>query len=239
MDLRAAWETHADEFIAWVREPGHDSYWRYHRDLFFELVPNAGRRTLDVGCGEGRLSRDLKAAGHAVVGIDASRTMIAAASQADPQFHGSVADAADLPFGKGTFDCVVASMSLQDVDDVRAAIDETARVLETGGRLCIAIVHPLNSAGEFEGLDADSPFVITESYLDQSYYEDDLARNGLEIKFVSAHRPLQAYTDALSGAGLLIDRLREPAVPTPAVREDRDRRWQRVPLFLHLRAVKP
>jgi Methyltransferase domain len=34
--------------------------------------------------GEGRLSRDLKARGHTVVGVDASPTMVAAAREADP-----------------------------------------------------------------------------------------------------------------------------------------------------------
>jgi hypothetical protein len=33
--------------------------------------------------------------------------------------------------------------------------------------------------------------------------------------------------------------LRESPVPDAAVNEARGRRWQRVPLFLHLRALKP
>jgi hypothetical protein len=28
-DLRAAWEEHAAEFIAWARKPDFDSYWRF------------------------------------------------------------------------------------------------------------------------------------------------------------------------------------------------------------------
>jgi hypothetical protein len=100
-------------------------------------------------------------------------------------------------------------------------------------------VHPLNSAGEFEGDAADSPFVISGSYLDESFYEDNVVRDGLEITFVSAHRPLQAYTDAINNAGMLIERLREPAAPEQAITRPMSRRWQRLPLFLHLRALKP
>ncbi len=33
-DLAAEWDRHAAAFIAWTREPGHDSYRRFHRDLF-------------------------------------------------------------------------------------------------------------------------------------------------------------------------------------------------------------
>lgn len=238
-DLRAAWEKHAAEFIAWARKPDHHSYWKFHRDQFLELLPPPGRRTLDLGCGEGRLSRDLKELGHKMVAVDASASMLSAAREADPTLEVHLADAAALPFADGEFDCVVAFMSLQDIDDLEGAAREAARVLVPGGRLCIAVVHPLNSAGRFDGEEADSPFTIAGSYLERSYYADELARDGLEITFVSAHRPLQAYTEALSEAGLVIERLCEPAVPESAISRPRSRRWQRLPLFLHLRARKP
>jgi len=238
-DLRAAWEDNASEFIAWARKPDHDSYWQFHRDEFLELVPAPGRRTLDLGCGEGRLARDLKTLGHDVVGIDGSPTMIAAARELDPELELHVADAASLPLSDASFDLVVAFMSLQDIEDYRGAIAEAGRVLEDGGRFCLAIVHPLNSAGRFtEADDADSPFVIAGSYLESSYYVYEVTRDGLEIRFVSAHRPIGAYADALAGAGFLIERLRETRYMEEAVRYPRSRRWQRLPLFLHIRALK-
>jgi SAM-dependent methyltransferase len=238
-DLAAAWGEHADAFVAWAREPEHDSYWRFHRDLFLELVPAPGRRTLDLGCGEGRLSRDLKRLGHDVVGVDVTPAMLTAAAELDPAIETHLADAAALPFADRSFDLAVAFMSLQDVEDFRGAIRESARVLEPGGRLCVAIVHPLNSAGRFDGDDADSPFTIAGSYLAASYYADSIARDGLEIEFVSAHRPLAAYAEALADAGLLIELLREPEVPEHAIQRPHSRRWQRLPLFLHVRALKP
>ena len=238
-ELKGAWQQHAGAWIAWAREPGHDSYWRFHRDLFLELVPEPNGRTLDLGCGEGRLARDLAAFGHEVVGVDASPAMIEAARDAAPQMELHVGDAAVLPFGDDAFGLVVAFMSLQDIDDLDGAVREAARVLAPGGRFCIAIVHPLNSAGMFQGDDdPDAPFVIEGSYLEPSRYVDELAREGLEMTFVSVHRPLQAFTDALADAGLLIERLREVAIPEHAIAYDRSRRWQRVPMFLHLRAVK-
>jgi len=237
-NLDAAWEQRAARWIAWARAPSHDSYWQFHRDLFLELVPPPGRRTLDLGCGEGRLSRDLARLGHHVAAVDASPTMIAAARGAAPEIEAALADAASLPFADGAFDLVVAFMSLQDVDDLGGAVAEAARVLEHGGRLCVAIVHPLNSAGRFQGDDADSMFVIDGSYLAPSFYVDSFVRDGLELELVSAHRPLEAYTEALARSGFLIERLREPAVPEAGIVKPRSRRWQRLPLFLHLRALR-
>jgi len=237
-DLRAAWEEHAGTWIRWAREPGHDSYWRFHRDSFLELVPAPGRRTLDLGCGEGRLSRDLAALGHRVVGVDGSPTMVEAARAADPAIEVHRADAAALPFPDGAFDCVVAFMSLQDVDDLRGAVREAARVLEPGGVLCVAIVHPLNSAGEFAGEESDSPFVVGGSYLEHSAYTDTVERDGLALTVVSEHRPIEAYVGALVDSGFVVDRLRESTMPSEAAETDRARRWLRVPLFLHLRALR-
>jgi SAM-dependent methyltransferase len=238
-NLRRGWEKHAAEWIAWAREPEHDSYWRFHRDQFLELVPKPGRRTLDLGCGEGRLSRDLKRLGHQVVGVDVSPIMIAAAQQADPKIETHVADAAQLPFPEGSFDCVVAHLSLQDVDDLGGTVREVARVLEPEGRLCAAVVHPMNSASDPRGDTPDPPMIISTSYLDVSYYVDHISRNGLEMTFVSAHRPIEVYANAFTDAGLLIERLREPKVPETAITTPRAGYWRRFPLFLHIRALKP
>lgn len=238
-DLRAAWEEHADEWIAWARKPGHDSYWVFHRDAFLEQVPPPGLATLDLGCGEGRLSRDLKSLGHDVIGVDASPAMIAAARAADPSIAVHEADAAALPFPDDVFDLVVAFMSLQDIDDLEGAVAEATRVLSPGGRVCVAIVHPLSSAGRFVSRDPGAAFVVEGSYLASSHYADSVARDGLELTLVSIHRPLERYVEAIAAAGLFVERLREVAAPDEAVVHERTRRRQRIPLFLHLVAVKP
>lgn len=239
-ELRRAWEDNAAAWITWARAPGHDSYWRFHRDLFLELVPAPDGRTLDLGCGEGRLSRDLAALGHDVVGVDASPSMVAAARDASPELEFHLADAASLPFADASFRLVVAFMSLQDVDDLTGAIRETARVLAPGGRLCLAVVHPLNSAGGWPERTADSPFVIEGSYLGEFVYTDELSpRDGLTMRFVSRHAPIERYIEELAANGLLVERLREPKLPENGLVGAHSARWRRIPLFLHLRAVKP
>src|SRR6202035_5147258 len=140
--LSQAWESVAKQWLAWARKPGHDSYWRFHRDPFFALLPPPGRLTIDIGCGEGRVARDLKALGHNVVAVDVSPTMVDFAKAADPSMKVIVADAARLPFDNGAADLAIAFMSLQDVDDMPGAIREAGRALERGGAYCLSIVHP-------------------------------------------------------------------------------------------------
>ena len=220
--------------MAWARAPGHDSYWRFHRDRFLELLPASSGLTLDLGCGEGRFPRDLKAAGYEVIGIDASPTLIEHARTADPDGDYRVADAAKLPFADASVQLVTALLSLHDMDDMPGAIAEAARVLVPGGRLCAAVVHPINSGGKFESSTPDAAFIIRESYFAQRQYADAVERDGLSMTFTSHHRPMEAYFDALERAGLLVERLVEVPDSTYAPGD----RWQRIPLFLHLRAVK-
>lgn len=236
MNLAESWEARSREWIEWARRPGHDSYWRYHRDQFLRLLPMPGRQTVDVGCGEGRLTRHLKDLGHRIIGIDASPSLVAAAREADPSMDIRLANAAALPLEDASADLAVAFMSLHDVDAMPLAIREIARILSPGGKLCFAIVHPLNSAGNFESVAADAPFVIKGDYLGSFRFSDTVEKDGLTMTFHSQHRPFEAYFSALEEAGFLVEALREPAMSEHAIVSEATRRWQRLPLFLHIRA---
>lgn len=233
LPLGEGWDRHAHEWIAWTRT-GLDSYETFHRDVFIPLVPPPGRLTVDVGCGEGRVSRDLRALGHRVLAVDMSAAMTrAAATHPAGPVPAIVADAARLPLATGAADCAVAFMSLHDIDHMPAAVREIARILTVGGHLVLAIVHPINSAGRFAGDkgDADRPFVIDGSYLEPEQYVDTVDSDGLTVTFHGEHRPLQAYTEALADGGFVIERLREPTSPDPA------KPWRRIPLFLNIVAA--
>jgi ubiquinone/menaquinone biosynthesis C-methylase UbiE len=238
LSLSEAWKQESKRWAEWARKPGHDSYWRFHRDQFLELLPPAGVLTVDVGCGEGRLVRDLKSSGHKIIGIDIAENSIALACEADPSGDYRVADAARLPLADSCADLVVSFMCLQDVDELDTVVAEIARILQPGKQTCLAIVHPLNSAGTFRTEDEDSEFVIKGSYLEDFRYSDTLTRDGLEMTFHSCHRSLETYSRALEKSGLLIEAIREHPVPNDAAPDQRSKRWQRLPLFMHIRARK-
>jgi ubiquinone/menaquinone biosynthesis C-methylase UbiE len=233
VSLREAWEEQAPNWIRWARAEGHDSYWVFHRESFLASLPPPGRLTLDVGCGEGRVTRDLRALGHDVVGVDVAPSMVEAAREADPDGQYVLASAANMPFEDGAADLVIAFMSLMDMDDMPGGLREIARVLEPGGSLIAPVTHPLNSAGVFSPRDGDetAPFVI-DSYREQRRTEDSFDRNGLQMTFHSIHFTLEDYSRAFEEAGLKIARMRE-------LYDEQNPRWSRVPLFLRFEAVKP
>jgi SAM-dependent methyltransferase len=239
--MRQGWESEAQNWAHFARTPGLDSA---HEDInlpaLLDLLPPPGHRTLDLACGEGRLGRLLAALGHQVVGIDASPTMVRLAATHENRQPALLADATALPFRDGAFDLVVAYMSLHDIDDMPQAVAEITRVLGRPGRLCAAIPHPINSAGSLPGRDPESVFVISGSYLDPAHDTWVHDRGGVRLTFHSEHRPLEAYMRAVEAAGLLTETIREVRAPDHVVAHDpRARRWQRIPLFLHLRAIKP
>jgi SAM-dependent methyltransferase len=235
VDNRAAWETHAHAWLAWARSPDHDAYWQYREAFFRELVPRPGRGTVEVGCGEGRVCRDLVARGHTVAAIDGSPTLVRHAAVADQSARYCVADAVRLPFPDGAFDLAIAYNTLMDFDDMPGAVREVARVLEPGAMFCICVTHPMFSAGRFESGAADSPLRLTESYLESRAFDAVEERDGLAMRFTGWSHPLETYVTTLTSAGFVVDTLREPV---PASRTGSYERFHRYPLFLNLRAIR-
>lgn len=235
---REHWEAQAQRWIAWTRGTRRDPYPDYAPRFLAFLRPTHGA-VLEVGCGEGRVCRDLRALGYDPVGVDVAPTLVEAARAADPDGTYLVADAARLPFEDARFALVVAYNSLMDVDDMPGAVREIARVLRPAGQLCACVTHPLADAGAFQGSEADAPFVITGSYLATRRFAADVERNGVTMAFRGWAYPLEAYFAAFEQAGLLVEALREPAaIEGQAPRTAADARWSRVPNFLFLRAVK-
>jgi SAM-dependent methyltransferase len=241
MTLRQTWHEAAEAWAEFASSPDHDFlFWAFHRRAFLELLPPPGRLTVDLGAGEGRMTDALIETGHRVVALDASPAMARLAARR-PALQGRVVvgDASAAPLPPGVADLVVAFTSLQDMDRVEEAVADAARLLQERGRFCLAIPHPLRSAGRFESKDPGSPFVIAGSYFARRPWPWRHSHSGTTVAIPSEHRAVQVYTQALERAGLLVESLREPA-PDPEVVASRPNllRWTRLPCFLHVRAVK-
>jgi SAM-dependent methyltransferase len=112
-----------------------------HRMALEMLSLTGGERVLDVGCGPGNFTRSFARAASdgLVVGLDASRTMLARAVQETTAENVAFvrADASALPFGAATFDAVCCYAALYLIEHPMRAIDEIVRVLAPGASVAL------------------------------------------------------------------------------------------------------
>jgi SAM-dependent methyltransferase len=115
------------------------------------LVPHAGDRILDVGCGVGTAEVALGQLGISqlkLYGVDlVARRVVDAVNSArkrNVRAGFAAADTRALPFADRVFDSTFCVAVLQHVRDVSAAVKEFARVTKPGGR--ILAVEPDNAA---------------------------------------------------------------------------------------------
>jgi len=165
----------------------------------------AGDAVLDVACGPGNFTRafaDAVGAGGVVVGLDASRTMLAQAVRERPDGNPARpayvrASATDLPFRDGSFDAVCCFAALYLIEDPLLAVAEIARVVAPGGRVALlssvargplpagvsdAVVRPLTGVRIFGRDD------LTRALADGGLVDVRRRVSGL-AQFVSARRP--------------------------------------------------
>ena len=96
------------------------------------LDAKAAEHILDLGCGDGQLTKRLGSTGASVVGVDASPEMVAAARERG--VAADVGDAEALPYARNTFDAVFSNAALHWVRDQDAMMADVRRVLKPGGR---------------------------------------------------------------------------------------------------------
>lgn len=235
--MSAGW---TDSAPAWVREMGeHGDYGRQYvlDPAMMERVANGSfRHALDVGCGEGRFCRMLKAVGVPAVGIDPTAPLVDVARERDPEGDYRVRRAEALDFPDATFDLVVSYLTLIDIPDMVRALAEMTRVLQPGGTLLIANLTSFNTAGPPDGwrTDADgaSRFCI-DNYLEPR--AEWVSWRGIRVQ--NWHRPLSAYMTTLIDLGM---RLRFFAEPEPRGGDPAAGvRYRRVPWFMIMEWRKP
>lgn len=219
MTEAGAWEAGAEEWLALVRDPPHH-HAENHDAVIRELLPAPAGLTLDVGCGEGRLTRALAAAGFDAFGIDRSEKLVAAARDADPGGRYAVAEARSLPVENGAAQLVLCVNVLMHVVELDETLREFARVLAPGGVFVAGLVHPAAEAGEF---DEERDALIVTHYFEAEQHALPLGHHHV----FHQHRTIEQYVRACLAAGFALDDLRE--VPG---------RTGSTPLYLDLRFTR-
>ena len=207
-ELLESWTTNADAWTAAVREQAIPSR-RLVTDAAIVAAcervidGRAGVRALDVGCGEGWLTRELTRLGAEATGVDASEPLIAAARAAGGAEYASVSYEqleSDAEVLTGPYDLVVCNFSLLD-DRVTPLLAALARRLPAAGVILVQTVHPWAAVGDGPYLDGwrterwgafDRPFPSPMPW----YF-----------------RTTGSWLAAARAAQLVVDRLEEPIHP--------------------------
>jgi len=208
------WETHADWWIAGFTDGADAEYVEQIMPLAAAELDGA-RRVLDIGCGDGQISRLAASQGADVVGIDPTWNCVRVAADRGGGAGYARAGAAALPFADGSFDTAVACLVFEHIDDVDEAIAEVARVLSPGDTFCFFLNHPILQAPGSVWVDdhmVDPPeqYWRLGPYLDETETIEEVEL-GVWIRFI--HRPMSRYVNVLAASRLTITRMLEPAPP--------------------------
>lgn len=182
------------------------------------LVP--GERVLDLGCGSGGASRAAaRVVGGTgmVVGVDQCERVLEVARERTPDdmpmafVRASAERLYDIP--DRSFDCVVASLMLEEVQDLNGALREAFRVLRPGGRF-------VASVSAFDRLRAvDSAFVAAMLAVIVRRVPTALAGRATRASMPQDPDDMRAFAEA----GLLKPEERD--VQIAAVMEDAETAW--------------
>lgn len=110
---------------------------RHNADVIVETLALEGKRVIDVGCGDGNLTRLMTRHGAHVLGVECSPRQLAKARAADRVADEEIVEGIgqSLPAPDGGADMVVFFNSLHHIpgDAMARALAEAARVLKPGG----------------------------------------------------------------------------------------------------------
>ena len=199
----------------------------------------AGRRVLDLGCGDAAFGRDVLAhGGSAYLGIEGSRNMARVAHETLVGTGGQVQHCAieDWEALPAAFDLAVARLSLHYLADLTPVFTQVYQALAAGGRFVFSVEHPVITSCD-RGWPAGT---LRQDWVVDDYFvtgaRETTWMGGTVRKY---HRTVEDYFRALQQAGFVVEQLRES-------RPQRERfidqqvyeRRRRIPLFLFLAGRK-
>ncbi len=151
---------------------------------------------LDVGSGTGRLAALVAESipGSRVIASDIALTMLQKAREKSGSLELAAADCCSLPFMDGLFDSVGSSLALQWARELKAAFQETARVLKPGGLFVFSTLGPSTL---WELRECYKAYRAVE-FKDRAAIEAAIAASGLEFVFIE-DRVIKRRYESFSG----------------------------------------
>jgi trans-aconitate methyltransferase len=174
----------------------YDTHARFVSDLAGGVVEwlalQSGERVLDLGCGDGVLTAELKAAGADIVGVDSSPDFISSAIEKG--LDAQLMDGQALSF-ENEFDAVFSNAALHWMTDAEAVVKGVHRALKPAGRFVAEFGGHGNVAAIATAMRAvcirrggDISLAAPWYFPSPQVYSELLEKNGLKVKR-TAHFP--------------------------------------------------
>jgi len=161
-----------------------------------------GSLCLDLGCGDGILSRPVAARGIPTVGIDRSHRMVSLAQQKADEAgvsswgiyrRGSLPLSADIEACyAGTAGLVLCSSVLEYIADYEEVLTQVLRLLKPGGRLILSVPNRRSVYRVAQRI-AQSIFPLRSSYLRHQQHQFEAMRLGASMKLLGYRISDQAF----------------------------------------------
>jgi 2-polyprenyl-3-methyl-5-hydroxy-6-metoxy-1,4-benzoquinol methylase len=216
--------THWGEVGAWYDDLVQDKGSEYHQEVIFPaLLPLISKsdgnikdlNVVDLGCGQGVLTRQLAALGANCTGIDLAPSLISMAKKRGSEgkpIQYIKADITDLlsnnnnlkyDLKQNHFDVATIILTIQNIDKMRSLFKAVNKLLKVDGSVYIVMVHPAfripKSSDWYFNEKLNKQARVMYQYLSNQKIEITMhpgqAESAVTYHF---HRPLKSYLNALS-----------------------------------------
>jgi 2-polyprenyl-3-methyl-5-hydroxy-6-metoxy-1,4-benzoquinol methylase len=204
----------------YIKSPEFKERYRVWEVLIEKYIPYLKSNNsicIDMGCGDGLMSRIVASKQIMTIGIDQSRNMLSIAQQSSVE-EGIDSHVeyicASLPLSrslekkyKGTSNLIICSSVLEYVEDYEVILEQFHNLLNRNGILLISLPNSASLYRLYERFLKKIPFLAKDSYLryqkhgfnprDVKYIFNKLQFNVIEEKFYTL--PYQKYTSRIFG----------------------------------------
>ena len=201
-----SWQLNAREWIKVLDTQGIESRKVTNKAITETVLAAKGQKFLDLGCGEGWLTRAISQNGQkTAVGVDGTEELVKhAKSKSENAFYHltfeEIINGKAIP--EAPYDGIVLNFCLYKDEETAALLNQIKHSLKPDGQIFIQTLHPFSFA------------TVTGVYKNQ--WVDD-SWKGLKGNFVSPHswysRTLSSWVSMFKNCGLKLIDLIEPSFP--------------------------
>jgi SAM-dependent methyltransferase len=189
-------------------------------DALTRVLGHGTGPVLDLACGTGIYAPVLAGLGWTPLGLDLSRAQLRYARDRMPVV---AADASRPPLRAAALAAIATIMCHTDIDDYAAACRALRPALRPGGIFAHVGIHPCYT-GAFADRSEPDRVLISPGYWRRERRFESWNPDGVRARVGATHLPVSDLLNALTEAGLVIERVVEAGGPVPDILAVRCRR---------------